>query len=122
MQVIFLFYFLFTIVTRNCGPGEITIWPKKFSLFPKINICCELHDKCPISVEPGQTLHGVYNYYFFTISDCKCDRVFTLCLKNINGWTANAIDFGYKKIVPICIELILMYDDTLRSCRTTITC
>lgn len=63
-----------------------------------------MREKCPIPVEPGQTLHGVYNYSFFTISDCICDRAFTLCLKNINGWTVNAVNFGYRKFVPVCIE------------------
>lgn len=35
IQVHSLFYFLFIIVTRNCGPGEFTIWPKNGHYFRK---------------------------------------------------------------------------------------
>ncbi|XP_074601901.1 uncharacterized protein LOC141855683 isoform X2 [Brevipalpus obovatus] len=68
--------------TKWCGLGDIAKNYSDLGRIWQVDICCRIHDHCPLRLAGLSHGYGLMNYSFNTRSHCSCDEDFYKCLTN----------------------------------------
>lgn len=91
--------------TLWCGDGNLARSEHEVGLFKNTDICCKMHDKCPVSIPSGRQYKGLHNVGSYTRSHCSCDQQFYHCLKKTNSLISNKIGYTYFNLLkPKCFR------------------
>ncbi|KAF7993137.1 hypothetical protein HCN44_005918 [Aphidius gifuensis] len=52
--------------TLWCGGGNVAKTNEEVGLFSQVDRCCQHHDQCPYSIQPGETMEQLINNGMFT--------------------------------------------------------
>ncbi|XP_059608682.1 uncharacterized protein LOC132256346 isoform X2 [Phlebotomus argentipes] len=85
--------------TKWCGTGSGTGVYKDLGGASKADMCCRKHDYCKLSIHAMTTKWQFFNYRFYTLSSCSCDRRFRTCLKMADSPDANIVGKIFFNIV-----------------------
>jgi len=78
--------------TKWCGIGWRTDTVQQFGGYAGTDRCCRHHDlACPISIDPGETKHGLWNHRYHTVMHCSCDDRFRSCLKLVDSQASSIV-------------------------------
>jgi hypothetical protein len=67
------------IGTQWCGSGARAADASDLGENSETDQCCREHDGCPYIIEGLSTRYGYFNYRFYTMSYCECDRKSVCC-------------------------------------------
>jgi len=85
--------------TKWCGIGWRTDTVMQFGGYARLDRCCRHHDlACPISIDPGETKHGLKNFRYHTVMHCSCDDRFRSCLKMADSQAADIVGTAFFNI------------------------
>jgi secretory phospholipase A2 len=92
--------------TQWCGSGARAEHASDLGENSETDQCCREHDGCPYIIEGLSTRYGYFNYRFYTMSYCECDRKFFECLKRAGTGTSSIIGKVFFNVVNRnCFEL-----------------
>ncbi|XP_055707000.1 uncharacterized protein LOC129804039 isoform X2 [Phlebotomus papatasi] len=85
--------------TKWCGTGNGAGVYNQLGGASKADMCCRKHDHCKLNIHAMTTKWQFFNYRFYTISSCSCDRRFRTCLKMADSPDANIVGKIFFNIV-----------------------
>ncbi|EEC17995.1 phospholipase A2 precursor, putative, partial [Ixodes scapularis] len=81
--------------TKWCGAGDIAKNYDDLGRESKTDMCCRDHDHAYNTIAPYKTEHGLFNFQFFTMTNCLDDCKFYDCLLNVSSLASDAVGTIY---------------------------
>uniref|UniRef100_A0A1L8DPY4 phospholipase A2 n=2 Tax=Nyssomyia neivai TaxID=330878 RepID=A0A1L8DPY4_9DIPT len=85
--------------TKWCGTGNGAGIYNQLGGASNADMCCRKHDHCKLNIQAMTSKWQFFNYRFYTISSCSCDRRFRTCLKMADSADANIVGKIFFNIV-----------------------
>nr|QHO60752.1 salivary phospholipase A2 [Sergentomyia schwetzi] len=85
--------------TKWCGTGNGAGIYNQLGGASRADMCCRKHDHCKLNIQAMTNKWQFFNYRFYTISSCSCDRRFRTCLKMADSPDANIVGKIFFNIV-----------------------
>ncbi|KAK9888111.1 hypothetical protein WA026_000386 [Henosepilachna vigintioctopunctata] len=91
--------------TKWCGTGDLAKDYHELGADSLTDTCCRNHDLCPVKIRAFSKKYGLTNKALYTKSHCRCDDIFSNCLKSHgtkSGEILGQIYFNFVKVQ--CLE------------------
>ncbi|KAK7097823.1 hypothetical protein V1264_004745 [Littorina saxatilis] len=91
--------------TKWCGAGNIADNATDIGTLEETDTCCRAHDQCDVTIDSWNYKYGMFNWSFFRVSHCACDRDFKQCLKKVTSEDERPVARTIKNIYFNLLDL-----------------